>query len=111
MVPHRSSPDRLRTGRCWCEQPVGHVLIWLCLSNARRANVEPEFIALNGGEVLNQHGVGMTRALAGHLTGASGREMVFGLYLNDVMAPDVLNDSLTIIADHGAIVEEIYART
>ena len=37
--------------------------------------------------------------------------MVFGLDINNVMAPDVLNDSLKIIADHGAIVEEIHART
>jgi D-alanyl-D-alanine carboxypeptidase/D-alanyl-D-alanine-endopeptidase (penicillin-binding protein 4) len=63
------------------------------------------------GDVLNQRGLLMTRALAGYLTGQSGRELVFGLYLNNVPAPDLLADTLTIIADHGAIVEALYERT
>ena len=63
------------------------------------------------GDVLNQRGLLMTRALAGYLTGKSGREMVFGLYINNVPAPDLLADTLTIIAEQGAIVEVLYERT
>ena len=111
MVPHRSSPDRLKTFHVIRRESAATQWLGYRLDHSQRSIVEPEHIALNDDDVLNQRGVGMTRALAGYLTGANGRDMVFGLSLNNVAAPDVLSDSLTIIADHGAIVEEIHART
>jgi D-alanyl-D-alanine carboxypeptidase/D-alanyl-D-alanine-endopeptidase (penicillin-binding protein 4) len=62
------------------------------------------------GDLLNQRGLLMTRALAGYLTGKSGREYVYGLYINNVLLEDALGDVLTIIAEQGAIVEALYER-
>lgn len=59
---------------------------------------------------INQRGVVMTRALAGYLTGRSGRECVFGVYINNVPVGG-LDDILTLIKEHGSIVEAIYDRT
>jgi len=59
---------------------------------------------------INQRGVVMTRALAGYLTGRSGRECVFGVYINNVPVGG-LDDILTLITEHGSIVEAIHDRT
>jgi D-alanyl-D-alanine carboxypeptidase/D-alanyl-D-alanine-endopeptidase (penicillin-binding protein 4) len=61
------------------------------------------------GDELNQRAVVMTRALAGYMTGQSGREVVFGVYLNNMPLAS-LDDVLTVITEHGAIVEAIYER-
>ena len=62
------------------------------------------------GDLMNQRAVVMTRALAGYLTGKSGREVIFGLYLNNVPLADV-GDLFTVITDHGAIVEAIFEQS
>jgi D-alanyl-D-alanine carboxypeptidase/D-alanyl-D-alanine-endopeptidase (penicillin-binding protein 4) len=61
------------------------------------------------GDELNGRAVVMTRALAGYMTGQSGREVVFGVYLNNMPLAS-LDDVLTVITEHGAIVEAIYER-
>ena len=61
------------------------------------------------GDLMNQRVLVMTRALAGYLTGRSGREVTFGIYLNNVPLAS-LDEVLTVIAEHGAIAEAIYER-
>ncbi|CAN5516214.1 D-alanyl-D-alanine carboxypeptidase/D-alanyl-D-alanine-endopeptidase [soil metagenome] len=58
-------------------------------------------------DVMNQRIVMMTRALAGYMTGSSGREYAFGIYLNNVPLVE-FNDVLEMIAVHGSIAEAIY---
>jgi D-alanyl-D-alanine carboxypeptidase/D-alanyl-D-alanine-endopeptidase (penicillin-binding protein 4) len=58
-------------------------------------------------DVMNQRIVMMTRALAGFMTGSSGREYAFGIYLNNVPLVE-LNDVLDMISVHGSIAEAIY---
>ena len=41
----------------------------------------------------------------------SGRELVFGLYINNIPIVDIVSDVLTVISEQGAIVEAIYERT
>ncbi|MGH2548954.1 MAG: D-alanyl-D-alanine carboxypeptidase, partial [Thermomicrobiales bacterium] len=55
----------------------------------------------------NQRVVMMTRALAGFLTGQSGREYAYGVYLNNVPLANV-DEILPMIGVHGSIVEAIY---
>jgi D-alanyl-D-alanine carboxypeptidase/D-alanyl-D-alanine-endopeptidase (penicillin-binding protein 4) len=61
------------------------------------------------GDQMNQRALVMTRALAGYMTGRSGRELTFGLYVNNVPLAD-LGDVLSVITDQGPIVEAIYER-
>jgi D-alanyl-D-alanine carboxypeptidase/D-alanyl-D-alanine-endopeptidase (penicillin-binding protein 4) len=61
------------------------------------------------GDGMNDRALVMTRALAGYMTGQSGRELVFGIYLNNVPLAS-LGDVLTVITEHGAIAEAIYER-
>lgn len=59
------------------------------------------------GDVMNQRSLVMVRALAGYLTGKSGREMTVAIYVSDVPLADVL-DVLTIISEQGTIAEILY---
>jgi serine-type D-Ala-D-Ala carboxypeptidase/endopeptidase (penicillin-binding protein 4) len=61
------------------------------------------------GDLMNGRALVMARALAGYLTGRSGREVVFGIYLNNVPLTS-LDEVLTVITEHGAIVEAIFER-
>ena len=61
------------------------------------------------GDGMNVRALAMTRALAGYMTGESGREVVFAIYLNNVPLAS-LDDVLTVITEHGAIAEAIYER-
>jgi D-alanyl-D-alanine carboxypeptidase/D-alanyl-D-alanine-endopeptidase (penicillin-binding protein 4) len=61
------------------------------------------------GDAMNQRYLIMARALAGYMTGRSGREVTFGIYLNNVPLAG-LDEVLTVIHEHGAIVEAIYER-
>jgi D-alanyl-D-alanine carboxypeptidase/D-alanyl-D-alanine-endopeptidase (penicillin-binding protein 4) len=61
------------------------------------------------GDAVNQRPLVMTRALAGYMTGQSGREVVFGIYLNNVPMTG-LDEALTVITEHGAIAEAIFER-
>jgi D-alanyl-D-alanine carboxypeptidase/D-alanyl-D-alanine-endopeptidase (penicillin-binding protein 4) len=61
------------------------------------------------GDGANQRPLAMTRALAGYMTGKSGREVVFGIYLNNVPLGS-LDDLFAVITEHGAITEAIYER-
>jgi len=59
------------------------------------------------GDVMNQRGITMVRALAGYLTAKSGRELIFTLYVSDVPIKDNL-DVLNVIKEQGSIAEVIY---
>jgi D-alanyl-D-alanine carboxypeptidase/D-alanyl-D-alanine-endopeptidase (penicillin-binding protein 4) len=61
------------------------------------------------GDTRNQRAVVMTRALAGYLTGRSGRELVFGLCLNNKPLRG-LDEVAAVITEHGSIVEAIFER-
>jgi D-alanyl-D-alanine carboxypeptidase/D-alanyl-D-alanine-endopeptidase (penicillin-binding protein 4) len=61
------------------------------------------------GDLMNGRALVMTRALAGYMTGRSGREVVFGIYLNNVPLAS-LDEVLTVITEHGAIAAAIYER-
>ena len=61
------------------------------------------------GDTMNERALVMTRSLAGYMTGRSGRELVFGIYLNSVPLAS-LDEVLTVITEHGAIAEAIYER-
>jgi D-alanyl-D-alanine carboxypeptidase/D-alanyl-D-alanine-endopeptidase (penicillin-binding protein 4) len=61
------------------------------------------------GDGANDRAVVMTRALAGYMTGKSGREVVFGIYLNNVPLAS-LDDVFPVITEHGAITEAIFER-
>jgi D-alanyl-D-alanine carboxypeptidase/D-alanyl-D-alanine-endopeptidase (penicillin-binding protein 4) len=61
------------------------------------------------GDSANGRFLAMTRALAGYMTGKSGREVVFGIYLNNVPLA-TLDDLFTVITDHGSIADVIYER-
>jgi D-alanyl-D-alanine carboxypeptidase len=62
------------------------------------------------GDLMNQRVMLMTRGNAGYLTGASGRQMVFGLYVMYVPLSGI-NDLFEILQDLGSIVEVIYEAT
>ena len=62
------------------------------------------------GDLLHQRLILMVRGNAGYLTGASGREMVFGLYVMYVPMM-AIEDIFDILKDLGSIVEEIYTLT
>lgn len=61
------------------------------------------------GDSANQRALVMTRALAGYMTGKSGREVVFGIYLNNVPLAS-LDDIFPVLTEHGAIAEAIFER-
>lgn len=60
------------------------------------------------GDVMNQRGLVMVRALAGYLTAASGRELIFTIYVSDVPLTDDPLDVLNVIKEQGAMAEVIY---
>lgn len=62
------------------------------------------------GDGMNERALIMSRSLAGYMTGQSGRELVFGIYLNNVPLAS-LDEVLTVITEHGAIAEAIYERS
>lgn len=60
-------------------------------------------------DLMNERLLIMTRALAGYMTSASGRELIFTIYVNDVPAAD-LDGMVSLIQQQGAIAEIIYAQ-
>jgi D-alanyl-D-alanine carboxypeptidase/D-alanyl-D-alanine-endopeptidase (penicillin-binding protein 4) len=58
-------------------------------------------------DLMNQRPLTMVRALAGYLTAASGRELIFTIYVSDVPLTDAL-DVLNIIKEQGVIAEVIW---
>jgi len=59
------------------------------------------------GDLLNQEYLLLGKADAGYMTARSGRELVWAVYVNDVLSAD-LNELLGVGADIGAIAEAIY---
>lgn len=62
------------------------------------------------GDLMHQRPILMVRGNAGYLTGKSGREMVFGLYVMYVPMTGIA-DIFDILKDLGSIVEAIYEET
>jgi len=62
------------------------------------------------GDLMHQRPILMVRGNAGYLTGKSGREMVFGLYVMYVPMMGI-EDLFDILKDLGSIVEAIYEIT
>lgn len=60
------------------------------------------------GDVMNQRPLVMTRALAGYVTTASGRELSFASYVNNVPIADLVNDVFSVIQEQGKIIELIH---
>jgi D-alanyl-D-alanine carboxypeptidase/D-alanyl-D-alanine-endopeptidase (penicillin-binding protein 4) len=58
-------------------------------------------------DAMNQRTLLMARELAGYMTGKSGREVIFAVYLNNV--PLDGTDLFTVINTHGELVEAIFA--
>lgn len=56
---------------------------------------------------MNQRLLLMARELAGFMTGKSGREVIFGLYLNNV--PLDGTDLFSVITTHGQLLEAVFA--
>lgn len=61
------------------------------------------------GDLMNERLLIMTRALAGYMAAASGRELIFTIYVNDVPAAD-LDVMLDVIHQQGTIAEIIHAQ-
>jgi D-alanyl-D-alanine carboxypeptidase/D-alanyl-D-alanine-endopeptidase (penicillin-binding protein 4) len=61
-------------------------------------------------DLMHQRLILMTRANAGYMTGKSGRELVFGLYVMHVPMEEI-DDVLDILKELGSIVEVIYDQT
>jgi serine-type D-Ala-D-Ala carboxypeptidase/endopeptidase (penicillin-binding protein 4) len=59
------------------------------------------------GDLLNQEYLLLGKASAGYLTTRSGRELVWAVYVNDVLSADLL-DLIGVGADIGTIAEAIY---
>jgi D-alanyl-D-alanine carboxypeptidase/D-alanyl-D-alanine-endopeptidase (penicillin-binding protein 4) len=59
------------------------------------------------GDLMHQRPILMTRGSAGYLTGKSGKEYVYGLYLMYVPIQRI-EDLFDIIKDVGSIVEAVY---
>jgi serine-type D-Ala-D-Ala carboxypeptidase/endopeptidase (penicillin-binding protein 4) len=59
------------------------------------------------GDAMNQRLLVMTRALAGYMTGKSGRECTFAIYLNNLPVGG-LDDILTVIQEHGSVAEALF---
>ena len=62
------------------------------------------------GDLLNLRPLLMTRCLAGYMTGTSGRELVFAVYVNDVPMAKV-TDLFAVRDEQGVIVEHLFAIT
>lgn len=61
------------------------------------------------GDLMNQRAIVMTRALAGYMKGKSGRDLVVGIYVNDVpLGDEMVPQMLKVIEDQGVILEYIY---
>jgi D-alanyl-D-alanine carboxypeptidase/D-alanyl-D-alanine-endopeptidase (penicillin-binding protein 4) len=60
------------------------------------------------GDVANQRPLVMTRALAGYVTAATGRELIFASYVNNVPIADLVNGVFDVIHDQGKIVELVH---
>jgi D-alanyl-D-alanine carboxypeptidase len=61
-------------------------------------------------DLMNQRLLLMVRGSAGYLTGRSGRDLVYGLYVMYVPLTGI-EDVFAIIEDLGSIVEVIYENT
>lgn len=59
------------------------------------------------GDLLNQQVLLLGKASAGYLTGASGRRVAYGVYVNDVPLEQI-EDVIATIADQGAIAAALY---
>ncbi len=59
------------------------------------------------GDLLNQEYLLLGKADAGYMTARSGRELIWAVYINDVLSAD-LNELLGVGADIGTIAEAIY---
>ena len=59
------------------------------------------------GDLLNQEYLLLGKADAGYMTARSGRELVWAVYVNDVLSADLL-DLIGVGADIGTIAEAIY---
>jgi serine-type D-Ala-D-Ala carboxypeptidase/endopeptidase (penicillin-binding protein 4) len=59
------------------------------------------------GDLLNQEYLLLGKASAGYMTAKSGRDLVWAVYVNDVLSADLL-DLIGVGADIGAIAEAIY---
>ncbi|HEU5430502.1 MAG TPA: hypothetical protein VFU81_02500, partial [Thermomicrobiales bacterium] len=60
------------------------------------------------GNVMNGRLLVLAKASAGYLTGASGREVVYAVFMNDTEI-DAIEDVFGLIADQGAIAEGLAA--
>lgn len=61
------------------------------------------------GDLMNQRPLVMTRALAGYMTAASGRELVFAIYVNDVpLTEQLVDDLFVVIKDQGTMAKAIF---
>jgi D-alanyl-D-alanine carboxypeptidase/D-alanyl-D-alanine-endopeptidase (penicillin-binding protein 4) len=58
-------------------------------------------------DAMNQRLLMMTRALAGYMTGKSGRDYTFGIYVNNVPVGGQ-DDILVAIQEHGSVAEALY---
>ena len=59
------------------------------------------------GDLLNQEYLLLGKASAGYMTAKSGRDLVWAVYVNDVLSADLL-DLIGVGADIGKIAEAIY---
>jgi D-alanyl-D-alanine carboxypeptidase/D-alanyl-D-alanine-endopeptidase (penicillin-binding protein 4) len=59
------------------------------------------------GDLLNQEYLLLGKASAGYMTAGSGRQLVWAVYVNDVLSADLL-DLIGVGADIGTIAEAIY---
>lgn len=59
------------------------------------------------GDLLNQEYLLLGKASAGYMTSKSGRELVWAVYVNDVLSPNLL-DLLAVGEDIGAVAEAIW---
>lgn len=60
------------------------------------------------GDVMNQRPLVMTRALAGYVTAASGRELIFSSVVNNIPITDLVNGVFDVIHEQGTIIELIH---
>jgi serine-type D-Ala-D-Ala carboxypeptidase/endopeptidase (penicillin-binding protein 4) len=59
------------------------------------------------GDLLNQEYLLLGKASAGYMTARSGRELIWAVYVNDVLSADLM-DLIGVGADIGTIAEAIY---
>jgi serine-type D-Ala-D-Ala carboxypeptidase/endopeptidase (penicillin-binding protein 4) len=59
------------------------------------------------GDLLNQEYLLLGKADAGYMTAKSGRELVWAVYVNDVLSADLM-DLIGVSADIGSVAEAIY---